>query len=194
MSHIDSIDEHILGELQANGRLTMKALAERVGLSSPAMIERVRRLEDRGVISGYRAIVAPESLGRSIATMILVRLNGANEADLADAARNHDAITELHRLTGTWTHLLRAHVASLAELEQLLDSLRALGATCDPSVITSSPIAWREMLPPLGPNANGRRAVRRGAPTGEGDEDEELALPPRRRGPGRPRRVARPGS
>jgi Lrp/AsnC family leucine-responsive transcriptional regulator len=194
MSHIDSIDEHILGELQANGRLTMKALAERVGLSSPAMIERVRRLEDRGVISGYRAIVAPESLGRSIATLILVRLNGANETELAEVAQNNDAITELHRLTGTWTHLLRAHVASLTELEQLVDSVRALGAICDPSIITSSPIAWREMLPPIGPNASGRGAVRRGVSTGAGDEDEELALPPRRRGPGRPRRVARPGS
>ena len=62
MSQIDTIDERILAELQTNGRLTMKALAERVGLSSPAMIERVRRLEDRGVITGYRAIVAPSAL------------------------------------------------------------------------------------------------------------------------------------
>jgi Lrp/AsnC family leucine-responsive transcriptional regulator len=93
MSHIDSIDERILGELQANGRLTMKALAERVGLSSPAMIERVRRLEDRGVISGYRAIVTPESLGRAIATVILVRLNGANEDELTEVARGNGAIT-----------------------------------------------------------------------------------------------------
>ena len=59
---IDTLDERILAELQANGRLTMKALAERVGLSSPAMIERVRRLEERGVIAGYRAVVAPAAL------------------------------------------------------------------------------------------------------------------------------------
>ena len=52
MTQIDAIDERILTELQANGRLTMKALAERVGLSSPAMIERVRRLEERGIIAG----------------------------------------------------------------------------------------------------------------------------------------------
>src|SRR5262245_50870617 len=53
-SQVDSLDEQILAALQANGRLTMKALAEQVGLSSPAMIERVRRLEERGVIAGYR--------------------------------------------------------------------------------------------------------------------------------------------
>ncbi|MEZ4624949.1 MAG: winged helix-turn-helix transcriptional regulator [Thermomicrobiales bacterium] len=63
MSQIDAIDERILTELQANGRLTMKALAERVGLSSPAMIERVRRLEERGIIAGYRAVVKPATLG-----------------------------------------------------------------------------------------------------------------------------------
>jgi DNA-binding Lrp family transcriptional regulator len=56
MSSIDTLDDRILAELQSNGRLTMKALAERVGLSSPAMIERVRRLEERGVLAGYRAL------------------------------------------------------------------------------------------------------------------------------------------
>ena len=62
-NQVDSLDELILAALQENGRLTMKSLAEQVGLSSPAMIERVRRLEERGVISGYRAIVAPAALG-----------------------------------------------------------------------------------------------------------------------------------
>ena len=64
-NQVDSLDEQILAALQENGRLTMKSLAEQVGLSSPAMIERVRRLEERGVISGYRAVVAPAALGRS---------------------------------------------------------------------------------------------------------------------------------
>ena len=62
-NQVDSLDEQILAALQENGRLTMKSLAEHVGLSSPAMIERVRRLEERGVISGYRAVVAPAALG-----------------------------------------------------------------------------------------------------------------------------------
>ena len=69
-NQVDSLDEQILAALQENGRLTMKSLAEQVGLSSPAMIERVRRLEERGVISGYRAIVAPAALGRPISALI----------------------------------------------------------------------------------------------------------------------------
>ena len=194
MSHIDSIDERILDELQSNGRLTMKALAERVGLSSPAMIERVRRLEDRGVISGYRAIVTPESLGRSIAAVILARLNGARDEELADVARGNGAITEMHRLTGSWTHLIRAHVGSLTELEDLVDSLRAAGAVCEPSIITSSPVTWREMLPPAGQNADDARGIRRGRTSGGADDAEELSAPPRRRGPGRPRRIPRAGA
>ena len=68
MTPIDTLDERILSELQSNGRLTMKALAERVGLSSPAMIERVRRLEERGVLAGYRAIVSPAAIGRPMST------------------------------------------------------------------------------------------------------------------------------
>ena len=69
-NQVDSLDEQILAALQENGRLTMKSLAEQVGLSSPAMIERVRRLEERGVISGYRAVVAPAALGRPISALI----------------------------------------------------------------------------------------------------------------------------
>src|SRR6476620_5136707 len=75
MTQIDAIDERILTELQANGRLTMKALAERVGLSSPAMIERVRRLEEHGIIAGYRAVISPSTLGRPIAAVIMAEVS-----------------------------------------------------------------------------------------------------------------------
>src|SRR6476646_7977342 len=106
MTQIDAIDERILTELQANGRLTMKALAERVGLSSPAMIERVRRLEDRGIITGYRAVVAPDSLGRPIAVVVMIRLNASVERAFDQVIQSYPSIVEMHRLTGRWTHLL----------------------------------------------------------------------------------------
>src|SRR6478752_1910986 len=122
MTQIDAIDERILTELQANGRLTMKALAERVGLSSPAMIERVRRLETRGVITGYRAIVAPELLGRTVAAVILARFEGAGDQAFTQLIQSDPAITEIVRLAGPWTHLLRAHVAGMAEFEALIDA------------------------------------------------------------------------
>ena len=78
-NQVDSLDEQILAALQENGRLTMKSLAEQVGLSSPAMIERVRRLEERGVISGYRAIVEPAALGRPITALLMVTVQRSDQ-------------------------------------------------------------------------------------------------------------------
>src|SRR3954451_23702839 len=100
MSQIDTIDERIFAELQDNGRLTMKALAERVGLSSPAMIERVRRLEDRGVISGYRAIVAPAAMGRPLSAFISATVESRRADQFLDALRNDPAVVECHRVAG----------------------------------------------------------------------------------------------
>src|ERR687894_2869728 len=104
-SQIDTLDEQILAELQANGRLTMKALAERVGLSSPAMIERVRRLEERGVIAGYRAVVAPNALGRPLTAVILAEVPHAEYGAFLERVSNEPSVTECHRLTGTATFL-----------------------------------------------------------------------------------------
>src|SRR6188508_2944146 len=131
MNQIDSIDERILAELQANGRLTMKSLAERIGLSSPAMIERVRRLEDRGVIAGYRAIVAPEALGRPICAIVTTAVQRANYEAFLESIRDNTAVLECHRITGAATHLLKVQVADMAALEELIDGLNGVGATCE---------------------------------------------------------------
>src|SRR3954451_19354793 len=111
MSQIDTIDERIFAELQDNGRLTMKSLAERVGLSSPAMIERVRRLEDRGVIAGYRAIVAPEALGRPVAAIVTATVQRGSYEPFLEAIKSNPGVVECHRVTGDATHLLRVQVS-----------------------------------------------------------------------------------
>lgn len=188
MSQIDSIDERILAELQDNGRLTMKALAERVGLSSPAMIERVRRLEDRGVIAGYRAVVAPDALGRPITAIVAASVPRTAADGFVEIVRAEPAVVECHRVTGSATYMLKAHVADMPALEELVDLLADAGASCETAIVLSSPVGWREVSPPLG-SANGRgrltRRRRRGAETAE-DEAAPVARP-KRRGPGRPR-------
>ena len=70
MPRLDSLDERILSSLQENGRLTMKALAEQIGMSSPAVIERVRRLEERGMLTGYRGLVDPAAIGRPMSVLV----------------------------------------------------------------------------------------------------------------------------
>jgi Lrp/AsnC family leucine-responsive transcriptional regulator len=187
MNQIDSIDERILAELQANGRLTMKALAERVGLSSPAMIERVRRLEDRGVIAGYRAIVAPNALGRPISALIAAELGRPDYDGFLERVQNDPAIAECHRTTGAATFLLRVNVADTAALEELIDDLGATGAHCVASLILSSPVPWREVTPPAGATqqrSRTNRRRRRGGTNTNGANGDDTA---RVRGPGRPR-------
>src|SRR5918997_2948322 len=104
MSQIDALDERILAELQANGRLTMKALAERVGLSSPAMIERVRRLEERGVIAGYRAVIAPAALGRPITALVTATVDPGHYAAFLERVEAEPAVAEVHRPTRRGAH------------------------------------------------------------------------------------------
>src|SRR5918995_834053 len=97
-SGIDTLDEQILSELQHNGRLTMKALAERVGLSSPAMIERVRRLEERGVLAGYRAIVDPAAIGRPLTSLISADVDRRHYDAFLNRLRSEPAVQECHRV------------------------------------------------------------------------------------------------
>ena len=187
MSQIDSIDERILAELQANGRLTMKALAERVGLSSPAMIERVRRLEDRGVIAGYRAIVAPEALGRPVTAIVFATVERASFEAFLEAVNANPGVVECHRTTGRATHMVKVHVADMAGLEEIVDGLSAHGASCEVAVVLSSPVAWREITPPVGATQQRTRLTRRRRRGAGVAVDEEAAARPKRRGPGRPR-------
>lgn len=190
MSQIDSIDERILTELQANGRLTMKSLAERVGLSSPAMIERVRRLEDRGVIAGYRAIVAPEALGRPVSAVVTATVQRGSYDAFFELVKGNPGVVECHRVTGGATHLLRVQVADMPALEELVDGLSDVGATCETSIVLSSPVPWREVTPPVGSIEQRSRLTRRRRRTTSAIEIEEDATPaarPKRRGPGRPR-------
>lgn len=189
MSQIDSIDERILAELQANGRLTMKSLAERVGLSSPAMIERVRRLEDRGVITGYRAIVAPEALGRPVSAIVTVTVPSGRYEPFLEAVKANPSVVECHRITGAATHLLRVQVPDLAALESLVDSLNEVGGTSETAVVLSSPVPWREVTSPDGASEQRPRLTRRrrrGAATAE-EDGAAVTVRPKRRGPGRPR-------
>lgn len=161
MSTIDTLDERILSELQANGRLTMKALAERVGLSSPAMIERVRRLEERGVLAGYRAIVDPAAIGRPLSALISADIDRRNSDRFLDRLRTEPSVVECLRTTGDRSFLIKVNVTSTDELEQLVDELAELGARCSTSIVLSAPIQDAPVVPPEGAVSQRTRLSRR---------------------------------
>lgn len=175
MSTIDTLDERILSELQSNGRLTMKALAERVGLSSPAMIERVRRLEERGILAGYRAIVDPGAIGRPLTALIAADIDRRSNKALLDHLRSEPAVVECHRTTGDHSYLIKVHVSSTDELERLVDNLADLGARCSTSIVLSTPIHDAPMVPPKGSVSQRTRLTRRRRRTATRLEDVPVA-------------------
>jgi len=161
MATIDTLDERVLSELQANGRLTMKALAERVGLSSPAMIERVRRLEERGVLAGYRAIVDPGAIGRTLAALVSVDVERRHHEAFLNRLRAAPAVEECHRITGERAFLIKVHVSSTEELESLIDDLADVGARCSTNIVLSTPISGAPVVPPEGSVTQRTRLTRR---------------------------------
>ena len=172
MSTIDTLDERILSELQTNGRLTMKALAERVGLSSPAMIERVRRLEERGVLAGYRAVVDPSAIGRPLTALISIDLDRRHHDVFLNRLRSEPSVESCHRITGEHSYLVKVHVSSTEELELLVDELGDAGAKCSTNIVLSSPIEGAPVVPPEGTVSQRTRLTRRRrrSATTRGDE------------------------
>ncbi|WP_408897579.1 Lrp/AsnC family transcriptional regulator [Nocardioides sp. R1-1] len=130
MTTLDAIDQHILLELQLDGRLTNQELADRVGLSPSPCLRRVRALEQAGIITGYRAVVAPESVGLAITAFVRLTLS-SHTAEVVDAVeqelREVPEITEAYLLAGDQDYLVKVVVESFAAYEQFLrDRLRGI--------------------------------------------------------------------
>jgi Lrp/AsnC family transcriptional regulator, leucine-responsive regulatory protein len=144
---LDPINVRLLRELQRDPRLPMAALARRVRMSAPAVTERVRRLEEAGVIAGYRMDVAPKALGFPVAAYVRIRPAPGQLEKIADLAQRTRDVVECHRITGEDCFLLKVHVSEVAQLEAVLDRFLALGQTTT-SIVQSSPVPPRALLLP----------------------------------------------
>jgi Lrp/AsnC family transcriptional regulator, leucine-responsive regulatory protein len=139
---IDETDLRIVSEVQADGRVTMAELGRRVGLSAPAVTERLQRLERRGVIRGYHADVDPTKLGLSLSAVIRIRPAPGQLQNVAAATAEADEVVECHRITGDDCYILRAHVRDVEHLEELIDRFTPIGQTTT-SIVQSSPVPAR---------------------------------------------------
>jgi Lrp/AsnC family leucine-responsive transcriptional regulator len=142
----DTVNLRILTELQSNPRLTMSELGRRVGLSSPAVTERVRRLEELGVIQGYHLDINPVALGLPIAAYVRIRPNPGQLPRIAELAQQIPEVVECNRVTGEDCFILKVYLPSLDQLDHLIDAFLLYGTTTT-SLIQSSPVALRP--PPL---------------------------------------------
>lgn len=123
---IDDTDAKILEILQKNGRTKRNDLAGAVGLSLPSVSERLRKLEEAGVITGFHATVDPKKLGKDIMAFIFVTVDSSKHFNhFIDHAANLDEILECHAITGDASHVLKIRTANTASLEKLLAKIQA---------------------------------------------------------------------
>lgn len=143
MHYLDDINRELLDILQVDGRISYKELGERVGLTAPAVAERVRKLEEAGVISGYRAVVDYEVVGFPLLGIIRLRapLRAEGIDDKISAIPN---VIEASRVTGSDSHVIRARLRSTRDLEALLHDVWEQGDTIT-NIVTSSPVPRRPM-------------------------------------------------
>ncbi len=142
---MDTTDHRIIEILQKDGRISMKDLGKIVGLTSPAVSERVKRLEESGVIQGYKAVVNPDALGRVIKAFIHVSLPANKYSDLLKAATDDPRIVECHHITGDDCSLVKVIVKDMYELEHVIDTIKLLGST-KTSVILSTPVQGKSII------------------------------------------------
>jgi Lrp/AsnC family transcriptional regulator, leucine-responsive regulatory protein len=140
----DATNLKLLEELQLDARLSLAELGRRVGLSSPAVAERLKRLEDDGVISGYRAEVNPRALGYTLGVIIRIRPAPRQIAAVAQLARDTPEVVECHRVTGDDCFVMTTWVRDVEHLEALIDQFVAYGQTTT-SIMQSSPVPRRAL-------------------------------------------------
>ncbi|WP_299865182.1 Lrp/AsnC family transcriptional regulator [uncultured Hoeflea sp.] len=139
---LDRIDAAILRELCADSRIPRAELSRRVGLSAPSVADRVRRLEDAGVITGYGARIDPARLGYGLTILIRARPLPGEMSNMIEAIRQTPQIVACDRVSGEDCFVARAHVRDVAEMESVIDRIVPFGAT-NSSIVQSSPVEER---------------------------------------------------
>jgi len=139
---LDDIDQKILEIIQKQGRMRRNDLAERVGLSLPSVSERLRKLEEAGIISGYFAKLNYEMLGKDVTAFILATIDSSKHyTAFVDHVQSLDDILECHAITGEGTHLLKIRTENTASLEKLLAKIQSWSGVVKTttSVVLSTP-------------------------------------------------------
>ncbi len=143
---LDLIAWKILEALQQNARMTFAELGRKVGLSTPAVAERVHRLEESGIITGYHAAVDPGRLGMTVRVVVRLTIRGGDlqVSRAVSVIRDLPEVMRCHRVTGDESFVMEANVVSIRHLEALIDKLGAVGETST-STVLSSPVERRIM-------------------------------------------------
>ncbi|MDG0054521.1 Lrp/AsnC family transcriptional regulator [Paenibacillus sp. P2(2022)] len=126
MQHqMDDIDHKIMKLLQHNARITISQISKEISMSQPSVKERITKLEERGIISGYNAVFNLRELNRGTTTFILVKTEHCQE--LIDFCKAAKEVTDLFRISGEFNYLIKVQSSSVEEIAEFQDSLVKLG-------------------------------------------------------------------
>lgn len=139
---MDEIDWKILKELQTNARLSFAELGRRINLTTPAVIERVKKLEDARIITSYRAEIDTAKVGLPITAFIRMSISGVDYSRIIEVAERSKEVLECHRGTGGDSFILKVAVADVEHLQNLIDRLTPYGITTT-AIVLSSPVKSR---------------------------------------------------
>ncbi|MEM7335940.1 MAG: Lrp/AsnC family transcriptional regulator [Chloroflexota bacterium] len=143
---LDGTDLKLLQELQANARLSYTELGQRIGLSSPAVTERVRKLEDAGVITGYHARVDLGKVGLPIMAIVYIHVaNGQRDEQRVAEIEKFPEVIELYRTTGCDSIIVKVVAQSIESLTAIVDQLSHVG-TPSMSVVLGNPLIRNAMM------------------------------------------------
>ena len=139
---LDRTDWRLLAELQRDGRATYAELARAVAMSASAVAERIRRLEEAGVIAGYQATINPERVGLTVMAFVRLRYPTGNYRPFHAMLDTTPEIVEAHHVTGEDCFVLKVLARSMRHLEEVTGRISGLGAVTT-SVVYSSPLSGR---------------------------------------------------
>jgi len=148
---LDETGWHILQALQENARLSFSELGQRVGLSSPAVAERVRRMEDAGIIKGYRAEINTAKIGYPITAIIRMNTPGERCTRFSAFTQEMPEVLECYRVTGSDSLVMKVMASSVGHLEAIIDRLSAHGEL-NTSIVLSTPVTRRVIVPVSDPD------------------------------------------
>jgi Lrp/AsnC family leucine-responsive transcriptional regulator len=143
---LDATDHVIIRELQRDGRMSTADLARAINLSPSATADRLRRLTEYGVITGYTARVDPEALGYAVTAFVRLAYPSGNYKPFDDLVAVTPEIVEAHHVTGADCFIIKVHARSMRDLERLTGRLATLGGVTT-SVVYSSPVPTRDLEP-----------------------------------------------
>jgi Lrp/AsnC family leucine-responsive transcriptional regulator len=149
-TELDSVDWALLAHLQSDARLSFSELSRRVHMSAPAVAERVRRMEEAGVLRGYHADVDLARAGWSVLALVRMACYGPTCVLRDPQVATWPSVLEVHRVTGDDCSVLKVVAPSMGEFERLIDALAAYG-TPSSTLVLSSPLSRDAVVrPPVG--------------------------------------------